>query len=311
MAQFTLLVPAGTELDVELPGEVKVVRYDVAEPIPDVGADALVVWGNPPAHVKDAARSLTTLRWVQTLAAGPDVVLQAGFAPHVVLTSGRGLHDATVCEHALALTLAVLRRVPEMVAAQRERRWADELGGLKPLHDETAVRTLIGARVLVWGFGSIAARLAPVLTALGATVTGAATTAGVRHGFEVVSDVTPVLPQTDVLISLLPDLPSTRGVLNAKVFSKLPKRAVVVNVGRGAVLDEAALLKALSNGDIAGAALDVFVTEPLPSTSPLWASPRLLISPHAAGGRPIGAGKLIAENVKALLAGQPLKNLAR
>ncbi|MGV3620492.1 MAG: NAD(P)-dependent oxidoreductase [Archangium sp.] len=305
---FTILVPEGTELDVAFPGEVKVVRYDVAKPIPDVGADGLVVWGNPPAHVKEAAAKLKTVRWVQTLAAGPDVVLQAGFDARVAVTSGRGLHDATVCEHTLALTLAVLRRVPGMVAAQNEKRWADELGGLKPLHDETAVRTLIGARVLVWGFGSIAAKLAPVLSALGATVKGAATTAGTRHGFEVVSDVKPLLPETDVLISLLPDLPETRGVLNAEVFAKLPKRAVVVNVGRGAVLDEAALLKALQTGEISGAALDVFVTEPLPRESPLWSAPNLLISPHAAGGRPIGAGKLIAENVNALLDGRELRN---
>lgn len=310
---FTVLVPEGTELDVALPDEVEVVFYDVAQPVPDVGADALVVWGNPRAHVDEAAKKLKTLRWVQTLAAGPDVVLAAGFAPGVVITSGRGLHDATVTEHVLALTLAVLRRVPGMVAAQREKRWAEEVGGLQPLHDVSAVRTLIGARVLVWGFGSIGMRLAPLLRALGATVIGVATTAGVRGGFDVIAteDVPRVLPDTDVLISLLPDLPATRGVLNAQVFSALPKRAVVVNAGRGAVLDEAALEDGLKRGDLAGAALDVFVTEPLPSTSPLWSTPNLLISPHAAGGRPIGAGRLIAENVRALLSGAPLRNPAR
>lgn len=308
---LTVLVPEGTELDVDA----KVVFYDVTKPVADAHLDAevLVVWGNPRAQVADAAKRMTKLRWVQALAAGPDVVLAAGFSPSVIITSGRGLHDATVTEHTLALTLAVLRRVPEMVAAQGERRWAEELGGLKPLHDAGAVRTLIDARVLLWGFGSIAAKLAPLLRALGAKVTGVATKAGERDGFEVIStdDVPRVLPQTDVLISLLPDLPSTRGVLNAQVFSLLPKRAVVVNVGRGAVLDEAALEQALKGGAISGAALDVFETEPLPASSSLWSTPSVLISPHAAGGRPIGAGRLIAENLRALLDGRPLKNLAR
>lgn len=310
-----LLVPEGTALDVALPGEVQVVTYDVAQPVPDahLDAEALVTWGNPRAQLVDAAQRLTKLRWVQALNAGPDMVLAAGFPAHVTITSGRGLHDATVTEHALTLTLAVLRRVPEMVAAKGERRWAGELGGLQPLHDPAGVRTLIGARALLWGFGSIAVRLAPVLRSLGAQVTGVATKAGVRDGFTVIAthEVPAALPNTDVLISLLPDVPATRGALNADVFAALPRRAVVVNVGRGAVLDEAALDAALRDDVIAGAALDVFDTEPLPPASPLWSTPRLVISPHAAGGRPIGAGSLIAHNVAALLAAQPLRNVAR
>ncbi|MGO1315829.1 MAG: NAD(P)-dependent oxidoreductase, partial [Cellulomonadaceae bacterium] len=298
-----------------LPADVRAVRYDPDQPVPDelLGAQVLVTWGNPPELVADAARRMTGLRLVQTLAAGPDVALAAGFAPDVTIASGRGLHDATVTEHTLALLLATLRRVPQMVHAQDAGRWAGELGGLQPLHPAGQVRTLIGARVLVWGFGSIGQRLAPVLSALGASVTGGATRAGSRGGFPVLDDdgVRAHLPETDVLISVLPDLPSTRGVLDASVFSALPDRAVVVNVGRGAVLDEAALQTALESGSLGAAALDVFATEPLPQGSPLWSCPNLLISPHAAGGRPVGADELVAHNVVALAAGEPLRNVVR
>lgn len=310
---FVILVPESVALDVEMPGEVRVARYDPSKPIPEAlrGAEALVVWGNPPALLREAAQTMPKLNWVQTLAAGAEPLFQAEFAPQVLLTTGRGLHDETVTEHALALTLAVLRRVPEMVVAKQQQRWAGELGGRRVLHDFAAVRTLIDARVLLWGFGSIARKLAPVLKALGAQVTGVATKTGEREGFQVISasEVKSVLPETAVLIALLPDTKQTRRVLNADVFAMLPKRAVVVNVGRGSALDEAALDTALRSGTIAGAALDVFATEPLPESSPLWTAPNLLISPHAAGGRPIGAGALIAENARALLEGAALKNV--
>ena len=99
------------------------------------------------------------------------------------------------------------------------------------------------------------------------------------------------LPRTDVLVSLLPATEQTRHAIDAGVLALLPPRAWVVNVGRGTTLDEAALLDALRSGRLAGAALDVFETEPLPADSPLWDEPRVLISPHAAGGRPQRRGR--------------------
>ncbi|KQY25573.1 phosphoglycerate dehydrogenase [Cellulomonas sp. Root485] len=299
--------------DPTLPPDVRVVRYDVHEPVPADALDAevLVLWGNPAEQAADAARRLSGLRWVQTLAAGPDAALEAGFADDVVLTSGRGLHDGPVAEHTLALVLAAARRVPDLVRAQAEHRWAGELGGMQDARSTPEFRSLDGAHVLIWGFGSIAARLAPLLAALGAQVTGVATVAGDRHGFPVISpfDLPDHLPYTDVLISLLPATEQTRHVVGADVLALLPPRAWVVNVGRGATLDEAALLDALRSGRLAGAALDVFETEPLPADSPFWDEPRLLISPHAAGGRPRGAGELVAANLAAFLAGDQLRNV--
>lgn len=309
----TVLLPLGIELDPALPEGVRTVRYDVRAPVPaeQTDADVLVVWMNTPAQLADSARRLGRLRWVQTLAAGPDAVLDAGFGAHVVVTNGRGLHDGPVAEHTLALVLAAARRVPDLVHAQREHRWAHELGGAQQLDPPGSFRTLDGAHVLIWGFGSIAARLAPVLASLGANVTGVARTAGERAGFRVVTtaDVTAELPTTDVLIGLLPATPETHHAIGMDVLSLLPSSAWVVNVGRGSTLDEDALLGALRAERLAGAALDVFATEPLPSGSPLWDSPRILISPHTAGGRPQGASELIAHNVAAFQSGHPLRNV--
>jgi phosphoglycerate dehydrogenase-like enzyme len=309
----TILLPRSVDGAPRVPHGVRVVPYDVDAPPPAdaAHADALVVWGNPADRLRELAAAAPRLRWVQTLAAGPDAVLAAGFAAGAVVTNGRGLHDATVAEHVLALTLACVRRVPDLLRAQAEHRWAHELGGLQPLHPPGEVRTLVGAQVTVWGFGSIAARLAPLLTGLGARVTGVATTAGERHGYHVVApeSLPELLPRTDVLIGLLPALDATRHAIGARVLDLLPSRAWVVNAGRGTTLDEAALLAAVRAGAVAGAALDVFETEPLPAGSPLWDEPRVLVSPHAAGGRPVGWQDLVADNVARFVAGEPLRNV--
>jgi phosphoglycerate dehydrogenase-like enzyme len=307
-----VLLPNTVDLDPDLPPSVAAVVYDVHRPLPDehLDAEVLVVWGNPPDTLADAARRLGSLRWVQTLAAGPDVVLQAGFESSVVITAGLGLHDQTVAEHTLGLVLAAARRVHLLVRAQIGRRWAGEWGGLQPVSESGNFRTLRDSRVVIWGFGGIAATLAPLLGSLGARVVGVARSAGSRHGFPVVtsSEFPSLLPRTDVLISILPATPSTTRVLNADVLDLLPSHAWVINVGRGATLDESALVAALRSGRIAGAALDVFETEPLPVESPLWDEPNVIISPHAAGGRPVGASELLAENVAAFLDGRPLRN---
>ena len=308
-----VLLPDSVDLELTLPDGVEGVRYAVGEPIPPEHADAgvLVVWGNPPAQMRDAARRLTGLRWVQTLAAGPDAVLAAGFADDVVITSGVGLHDLTVAEHALALTLAAARRLDLLARAQVGHRWAVELGGNQPVRDKDNFRTLREAHVVIWGFGGIAATLAPHLTALGARVTGVARGAGVRHGFPVVTaaDLPAVLPTADVLIDILPATAATERLVDAAVLALLPARAWLINVGRGSTVDEEALLAALRSGRLAGAALDVFETEPLPPSSPLWDEPNVIISPHAAGGRPIGAADRIRENLDAFLAGRPLRQV--
>ncbi|OYO15562.1 phosphoglycerate dehydrogenase [Enemella evansiae] len=307
-----VLLPDTLTLDPELPAGWEAVGYSRTEPIPDEhrDAEALVTWGVSADLLAEHARTLPRLRLAQSLAAGPDSLLRAGFADEVVLTGGAGLHSATVSEHALALLLDLVCRLPQAAAAQREHRWAAELGGVRALHPEGPIATLLQAKVLIWGFGQIAQHLTPLLQALGAEVRGVARSAGTRAGVEVVADseVESALEWAEVLIMILPDTPESRHALNADRLARLSPDAFLINVGRGSTLDEAALAEALVTGRLAGAAIDVTETEPLPADSPLWEVPKLVITPHAAGGRPVGADELIAVNLRALSDGSAYRN---
>ena len=310
---FPALLPdAGTSF---APGGPDVVAtYAMNDPIPEEHTDAevLVTWSSPPKIVADAARRLPRLRWVQTLSAGPDVALGAGFGPDVVISSGQSLHDDTVTEHALALVLASVRRLDTSLTAQREHRWAKEIAFAQADPVTGREYTLDDARVTIWGFGSIALRLAPLLTALGARVTGVASRAGERSGYPVVdaAGLDALLAETDLLISLLPAVPATQHILDDRLLRLLPPSARFVNVGRGATVDEAALVEALRSGRLAGAALDVMETEPLPADSPLWDAPNLILTPHVAGGRPRRAARFLADQLTTWRAAGDLRNVA-
>nr|WP_306422948.1 NAD(P)-dependent oxidoreductase [Paenarthrobacter aurescens] len=288
------------------------VVYAVDKPIPSEHRDAevLVVWRNTAENLTDASGSMPHLKLVQTLAAGPDSVLSAGFADSVAITSGRSLHDGPVAEHALALVLAAVRRLDVLLESQKAATWNKPYNEAQSNPATEQLYTLDGANVTIWGFGSIAGRLAPLLAALGAKVTGVASSKGERYGFPVVTDdeFPEVLRTTDVLISILPATPETTDALNEGILRALPSSAVFVNVGRGATVDEDALLAALAEGRLRTAALDVTKVEPLPVESKLWQAPNLIITPHVAGNRPKGSARLVLANIKALKEGKPLTN---
>jgi phosphoglycerate dehydrogenase-like enzyme len=287
------------------------VVYAVDKPVPDehTDAEALVVWGNPAAQLRDAARRLSRVRWVQTLAAGPDAVLAAGFAPDVVITGGTGLHDLTVAEHALALTLAAARRLNLLVRAQVGHRWAGELGGLQPVDDPTSFRTLRGARVLIWGFGGIAATLAPYLSALGARVTGVARSAGsgTLPGDHERRPARPAAadrrPGDDPAAT-----PDTAAALDARILALLPAHAWVVNVGRGSTVDEAPCSR---RSGPAGSAARRW-TSSGPSRCPRTPAVGRAERSHLAARRRWPAdrrGARIAENLAAFRSGGPFTNV--
>ncbi|KAI0156946.1 D-isomer specific 2-hydroxyacid dehydrogenase [Xylariaceae sp. FL1272] len=310
-----LLYPTSLKLDIpSLEGfGVSLHPYDVKSAIPDhlIDAEVLVTWTNTADNLKDAANRMTKLRWIQSLAAGPNDVLSAGFPSSVIVTTGSGCHDRTVAEHALGLLLVAARRFDEMRDYQVQSKWSGHLGGPQPDRPKDRFTTLRDANILIWGYGNIAKTLAPHLTAWGATVRGIARTPGVRNGVEVYAEdkLDELLPQTDALVMILPGSDSTKNVLNAERLKQLPNHAWIVNVGRGTSIDEDALAEALEKGEVGGAALDVFVKEPLPSESKLYKAPNCFVSPHAAGGRPQDAEDLIAYNLRRFLAGQELKNV--
>lgn len=308
-----LIVPSDAPFELDPTEGVQVLGYDPESDLTQqhLGADAAVVWGFASRIIYQLVGA-PNLRWIQTLTAGPDPVLAAGFPDRVQVTTGRGFHDETVAEHTLALALAGLRQLPETLAAQAEHRWASELSGFRPLHDGRTLTTLIGARVTIWGFGSIGRTTAARFAAFGAQVTGIARSAGRRDGFPVraTEEVDEVLPGTDVLVLVLPKSPSTDDVLDARRLALLPPHAWVINVGRGNAIDEDALVDALVAGTLGGAALDVMKTEPLPPESRLWDAPRVLLTPHNAGGRPLHTKEFISDNLSRLLDGRELRNLA-
>ena len=307
-----ILVPRSLDLRFGTAGSLDLIDYDPAEPLPPEHPDAeiLVTWDNTSANLADAAGKLPRLRLVQALATGVEKMLAAPFLPDVRMASGHSLQNDTVSEHALALALALVRDLPGLARAQHRAQWSDELRLAQIDEQRPPRRTLHDANVVIWGFGGIGRTLARLFEALGSNVFGVARSARDVDGFAVsaVSDLPGLLPKADVLVMILPDLPENRRALSAERLSLLREGAWVVNVGRGATIDEAALLQALDSSRVAGAALDVFETEPLPSESPLWSHPNVIVTPHVAGGRLRGAAQLIAANVARLADGRPLIN---
>ncbi|MBM7052156.1 NAD(P)-dependent oxidoreductase [Rothia sp. ZJ1223] len=302
-----ILVPTSVTLDesrLGLTDEDTIVSYDPKAPLAeaDYDADVLISWANTNDQLKDAASNLSQVKLVQALLAGPDQARAAGFRDEAVITSGIGLHSKTVAEHAVALTLNFVRFLPTLADHQERNHWASELGGAQELYPENQVTTLLNANVTIWGFGSIGQATARLFDAFGAKVTGVARSAGERAGFPVVAteDIDPLLEKTDILVMILPTSDETTNALDSCKLEKLPKRSYLINVGRGTTVDEEALIAALNTGEIAGAAVDVVVEEPLPADSPLWGAKNLIITPHSAGGRPVNPEDLIAHNLQAL-----------
>ncbi len=301
-----ILLTDATEFGpIDFPEGVESVLIDENAPVPPEhrDAEALVLWGTNP-DLAGFLAELPKLRWIQTLMAGPDRIIAANPPSDVIITNGRHFHDATVAEHALALALANVRRIPRSLELQTEHEWATaELGGMQPLHPAGRVTTLWESAVAIWGFGAIGQEIARRFAVLGAHVTGIAHSAGERAGFPVVGPegLADTLRATDVLVMVLPTRPDTTNILDADTLALLPAKAQVVNVGRGSTIDEDALIAALTARRLSAAAIDVAAAEPLPADSPLWDTPNLIITPHAAGGRPVGAEERIAHNVRAML----------
>ena len=314
-SDMKILIPDSIALPFPVNAVDNYVVYSITAPFTPAHVDAqmLVLWGNSAANLHSAVHDLPNLQLVQTLAAGPDAALAAGFAPHITICSGRSLHDGPVAEHALAMLLYVIRGIDQLVVAQQARVWDTRIGKDQTVPATQGLYTLAGATVVILGYGSIAAALTPLLQGLGATVIGVATSAGVRYGHPVsaMTDVHQVLPQADVVLSLLPALPTTERLVDGAFLARLKPSAVFVNVGRGKTVDEDALVDALKTGQLRAAALDVTYVEPLPAASPLWDCPNLLLTPHVAGGRPQGAVALVQAQVAAVRAGQVARNVVR
>ena len=253
------------------------------------------------------------LVWVHSPAAGVGGMLSATVRRGpVVLSNSRGMSGETIAEHVLALTLALFRKFPLAMHAQRAHEWTQDDAMAPP-----PLRMIQGTEVLLIGVGGIGAACAAKFAALGARVTGirrrmdAAVPPGVSS-VHPVSDLLRLLPAAELVVLAAPQTASTQGMLGREQLAVMRRDAVVINVSRGKLVDEAALAEALWEGAIAGAGLDVFEHEPLDPASPLWDLANVIITPHTSGFRPDhwdAATDLFAENLRRFDRGEPLLNV--
>jgi phosphoglycerate dehydrogenase-like enzyme len=242
------------------------------------------------------------LRWI------PELV-----ASDVILTNAREVHGVGVAEHVMALIFAIAKRIPQSVKFQEKRIWGQEI-----LWNSSACPLdIAGATIGIVGFGSIGSSVAKFAKAMGMNVVVVRERPGnIRPEF--VDEELPsskldeMLAQADYVVLSPPLTPQTRGMIGREQLAKMKSNAHLINVGRGPLIDEAALIEALRDHKIAGAALDVFDQEPLPADSPLWDLENLLITPHTAGM----AGNLwqrhydlFSENIRRFMKAEPLLGL--
>lgn len=164
--------------------------------------------------------------------------------------------------------------------------------------------------VTILGMGELGQAAAAMLGAVGFPVTGFSASGRGVPGVQVTRDLNAALAGAQIVVTLLPDTPETRGLLNARTLALLPTGAMIINPGRGTLIEDDALLAALEAGHIGHAVLDVFCTEPLPTDHPFWTHPRVTVTPHiAAETRPATAAPVVAENLRRAMAGQPVLHL--
>jgi phosphoglycerate dehydrogenase-like enzyme len=255
------------------------VRYTDTEGLAKAitGADALLLWDFFSPAVRDVWRHTDRLSWIHVAAAGVDKLLFPELVDsQVVVTNARGVFDRPIAEFVLAVILARAKDLQTSVRLQAERAWRHrESGGIE------------GRNALIVGTGAIGRETARLLRAVGMNVRGAGRTA--RTGDPDFGDVAASdaladhVGWADHVVVAAPLTELTQGLVDESVLAAMQPSAHLVNVGRGAIVDEPALVRALEAGDLAAASLDVFAVEPLPDDSPLWSMPNVLVTPHMSG----------------------------
>jgi len=306
----TVVVWASDPADVTLPhglgaAEVVVAGADTIErEIAD--ADVVLAADFSVQDPERVWRRATRARWIHIRGTGVDHLLTPALVGHpAVLTNGRGCFDRTIAEFVLMQLLALAKGLPGQLRAQAERSWRPRCGG-----------RLDEARVLVIGPGAIGSAIAGLVSAIGVQVDGAGRNPRPpRSGFGRIrptGDLASYVGDYDYVVVAAPLTNETRHLVDAAVLGSMKPSARLINVARGAVVDEQALVAALRAGTIGGAALDVFETEPLPRESELWRMPNVIVTPHMAGdfaGWLDWQYRLFAENYARFVAGQPLRNV--
>jgi phosphoglycerate dehydrogenase-like enzyme len=272
-------------------------------------ADVVLGWAVRPENFALAKK----LRWIHVTAAGVTPLLfPALVESDVMLSNSRGLHADAMAEHALGMILSFARKLHLARDAQGARRWIqNELWG-----SDAPFRSLAGSTLGLVGLGAVGSAVATRAKALGMKVIAVRRRPGLgagpaddAWGLDKLDDM---LARSEWVVLTAPLTPESKGIIGAPQLTRMRNDAVLVNLGRGSLVDERALIAALERGEIAGAALDVTEEEPLPAASPLWAMPQVIVSPHVSGLGPYmweRAMAMFVEHVQAYQAGRPLPNL--
>jgi phosphoglycerate dehydrogenase-like enzyme len=260
-------------------------------------ADVIMTFG--PMMQDHVLREAPNLKWIQALTTGTDGVDDLpSLRPEIVLTSMHGIHGDTVAEAALAGMFVLSRNLIVQMHSQDKHQWG-----------RIPARLLHGKTVGIFGIGAIGDAMAQKCKALGMSVIGVDPVPSRNPAIDRMLDWNTgvaALPEMDHVVLLMPSNEKTRGIVNADFIGRMKRTAYLVNVARGAIIDDAALLDALRNNRIAGAYLDAFAKEPLPADHPYWTLPNVLITPHNAGNfdeYEHYAWPIIEENMKKFLTG--------
>ena len=265
--------------------------------------DAEVLIGHHFQFDEELLRRAVRLRWIQSLTTGTDNILKlAALRPEVIVTSTRGMHGPQMSELIFLQMLALGRNFPEIQRNQAAGRWVRWPQSL--LYKKT---------VVVVGVGSIAEDFAPRCKAFGMQVIGVSESPRMPTGFDAIygrAELADAAERADFLVLIVPYTAKTDKIINARVIRAMKRSAFLINVARGGVLDEQALLEALDENRIAGAALDVFRVTPLPADDPLWRQPNVIITPLLGGMSDIyldQAYPVVRDNLRQFLANRTLE----
>jgi D-2-hydroxyacid dehydrogenase (NADP+) len=297
---------------VELLGEVEILQLVEGEEISDADRDRITIaffsgdaYPERTPHYLRTALKAPNLRWLHTFSAGVDSpIFQSLMARGVTVTNSSGASATPIAHTVMMYLLALSRDLPSWFRAQSAHRW-----------EQRRIADLEGMRLGIIGMGPIGCEVARLALAFKMRPIGLRRSVSGDEPCETwtIDRLAELARQVDALVLAVPLSDDTRHLIDADVLAALPAGALLVNVARGGVVDEEALIEALRTGHLGAAALDVFATEPLPADSPLWDMHNVIITPHSSGSTPSAderAVEVFIENLGHLAAGRPLSNQA-
>lgn len=308
--KLILPIEVADEIQPHLPEDIKFVRADVDGNIDGDATDAEVYFSwlyyIKPTTLQKVLDAAPKLRWHQATNAGVNNILTPQYLEReIILTNGAGLHAIPMAEFVIAYILSYAKNFQKLHELQAQKSWRRGLRS-EELQDKT---------LLIIGAGGIGQEIAKRAKAFGLNIYGSRRHPQPLANFDKVvgaNEWKPLLSEAHYVVIATPLTRETKGLIDAEVFNLMRPDAYLINIARGAIVDEPALIEALQSGKIAGAALDTVFTEPLPPESPFWTQPNIFITPHCSGHSPKTKERAIAlflDNFTRYYNGQPLRNI--